>query len=102
IGWAVEKCAKDNGVAVGTGRGRASGSIIAYCLRITDVDPPRPDLLVQRVVNPERVSMQHIDIDFSVRGRDRVMRYVTEKYGRYSVAQHITFAQMFPRAGTRD
>src|SRR6185369_5123494 len=69
---------------------------------ITDVDPLRYDLLFERFLNPERVSMPDIDIDFSVRGRDRVMRYVTEKYGRDSVAQIITFGRMFPRAATRD
>ena len=71
-------------------------------LRITDVDPLRYDLLFERFLNPERVSMPDIDIDFSVRGRERVMRYVTEKYGRESVAQIITFGKMFPRAATRD
>jgi DNA polymerase III subunit alpha len=102
IVWDFVKWAKDNGVAVGPGRGSAAGSIVAYCLRITDVDPLRYDLLFERFLNPERVSMPDIDIDFSVRGRDRVMRYVTEKYGRDSVAQIITFGRMFPRAATRD
>ena len=69
---------------------------------ITDVDPLRYDLLFERFLNPERVSMPDIDIDFSVRGRERVMRYVTEKYGRESVAQIVTFGKMFPRAATRD
>ena len=78
------------------------GSIVAYCLQITDVDPLRYDLLFERFLNPERVSMPDIDIDFSVRGRERVMRYVTEKYGRESVAQIVTFGKMFPRAATRD
>ena len=102
IVWDFVKWAKDNGIAVGPGRGSAAGSIVAYCLRITDVDPLRYDLLFERFLNPERVSMPDIDIDFSVRGRDRVMRYVTEKYGRDSVAQIITFGKMFPRAATRD
>ena len=102
IVWDFVKWAKDNGIAVGPGRGSAAGSIVAYCLRITDVDPLRYDLLFERFLNPERVSMPDIDIDFSVRGRDRVMRYVTEKYGRDSVAQIITFGRMFPRAATRD
>src|SRR5690349_5853807 len=102
IVWDFVKWAKDNGVAVGPGRGSAAGSLVAYCLRITDVDPLRYDLLFERFLNPERVSMPDIDIDFSVRGRDRVMRYVTEKYGRDSVAQIITFGRMFPRAATRD
>jgi DNA polymerase III subunit alpha len=75
---------------------------VSYCLAITDVDPLRYDLLFERFLNPERVSMPDIDIDFSVRGRERVMRYVTEKYGRESVAQIVTFGKMFPRAATRD
>ena len=102
IVWDFVKWAKDNGIAVGPGRGSAAGSIVAYCLRITDVDPLRYDLLFERFLNPERVSMPDIDIDFSVRGRERVMRYVTEKYGRDSVAQIVTFGKMFPRAATRD
>ncbi|MGB9186026.1 MAG: DNA polymerase III subunit alpha, partial [Solirubrobacteraceae bacterium] len=96
------KYAKDSGIAVGPGRGSAAGSIIAYCLQITDVDPLRYDLLFERFLNPERVSMPDIDIDFSVRGRERVIRYVTEKYGKESVAQIVTFGKMFPRAATRD
>ena len=102
IVWDFVKWAKDNGIAVGPGRGSAAGSIVAYCLRITDVDPLRYDLLFERFLNPERVSMPDIDIDFSVRGRERVMRYVTEQYGRESVAQIVTFGKMFPRAATRD
>ena len=86
----------------GPGRGSAAGSIVAYCLQITDVDPLRYDLLFERFLNPERVSMPDIDIDFSVRGRAQVMRYVVEKYGRESVAQIVTFGKMFPRAATRD
>ncbi|MGA7705223.1 MAG: DNA polymerase III subunit alpha [Solirubrobacteraceae bacterium] len=102
IVWDFVKFAKENGVAVGPGRGSAAGSIVSYCLAITDVDPLRYDLLFERFLNPERVSMPDIDIDFSVRGRERVMRYVTEKYGRESVAQIVTFGKMFPRAATRD
>jgi DNA polymerase-3 subunit alpha len=102
IVWDFVKYAKENGVAVGPGRGSAAGSIVAYCLAITDLDPLRYDLLFERFLNPERVSMPDIDIDFSVRGRERVMRYVTEKYGRESVAQIVTFGKMFPRAATRD
>jgi DNA polymerase-3 subunit alpha len=94
--------AKSNGIAVGPGRGSAAGSIVAYCLQITDVDPLRYDLLFERFLNAERVSMPDIDIDFSVRGRERVIQYVTEKYGRDRVAQIITFGKMFPRAATRD
>jgi DNA polymerase-3 subunit alpha len=102
IVWDFVKFAKENGIAVGPGRGSAAGSIVAYCLAITDVDPLQYNLLFERFLNPERVSMPDIDIDFSVRGRERVMRYVTEKYGRESVAQIVTFGKMFPRAATRD
>jgi DNA polymerase III subunit alpha len=102
IVWDFVKYAKDSGIAVGPGRGSAAGSIVAYSLQITDVDPLRYDLLFERFLNPERVSMPDIDIDFSVRGRERVIRYVTEKYGRGSVAQIVTFGKMFPRAATRD
>jgi DNA polymerase-3 subunit alpha len=102
IVWDFVSFAKRNGIAVGPGRGSAAGSIVSYCLQITDVDPLRYDLLFERFLNPERVSMPDIDIDFSVRGRERVMRYVTEKYGRESVAQIVTFGKMFPRAATRD
>jgi len=102
IVWDFVKYAKDSGIAVGPGRGSAAGSLVAYCLQITDVDPLRYDLLFERFLNPERVSMPDIDIDFSVRGRERVIRYVTEKYGKESVAQIVTFGKMFPRAATRD
>ena len=102
IVWDFVKFAKENGIAVGPGRGSAAGSIVSYCLAITDVDPLEYDLLFERFLNPERVSMPDIDIDFSVRGRERVMKYVTEKYGRESVAQIVTFGKMFPRAATRD
>jgi DNA polymerase-3 subunit alpha len=102
IVWDFVKWAKDNGIAVGPGRGSAAGSIVSYALRITDLDPLRYDLLFERFLNPERVSMPDIDIDFSVRGRDRVMQYVVARYGRESVAQIITFGKMFPRAATRD
>ena len=102
IVWDFIAYAKRNGIAVGPGRGSAAGSIVAYCLQITDVDPLRYDLLFERFLNPERVSMPDIDIDFSVRGREQVMRYVVDKYGRESVAQIVTFGKMFPRAATRD
>jgi DNA polymerase-3 subunit alpha len=102
IVWDFVKYAKDSGIAVGPGRGSAAGSIVAYCLQITDVDPLRYGLLFERFLNPERVSMPDIDIDFSVRGRERVIRYVTEKYGKESVAQIVTFGKMLPRAATRD
>jgi DNA polymerase-3 subunit alpha len=102
IVWDFVRFAKENGIAVGPGRGSAAGSIVSYCLAITDVDPLRYDLLFERFLNPERVSMPDIDIDFSVRGRERVMRYVTDKYGRDRVAQIVTFGRMYPRQATRD
>ncbi|HEX4735243.1 MAG TPA: DNA polymerase III subunit alpha [Thermoleophilaceae bacterium] len=102
IVWDFVKYAKDNGIAVGPGRGSAAGSIVAYVLNITDVDPLEHGLLFERFLNAERVSMPDIDIDFSVKGRDRVIEYVRQKYGRESVAQIITFGRMFPRAATRD
>ncbi|MGZ4197012.1 MAG: DNA polymerase III subunit alpha [Solirubrobacteraceae bacterium] len=102
IVWDFVKYAKDSGIAVGPGRGSAAGSLVAYALQITDVDPLRYGLLFERFLNPERVSMPDIDIDFSVRGREQVIRYVTAKYGKESVAQIVTFGKMFPRAATRD
>ena len=102
IVWDFVRYAKENGVAVGPGRGSAAGSIVAYSLGITDLDPLENDLLFERFLNPARRSMPDIDIDFSVRGRERVIRYVTDKYGRESVAQIVTFGKMAPRAATRD
>jgi DNA polymerase III subunit alpha len=102
IVWDFIRYAKENGVAVGPGRGSAAGSIVSYSLNITDLDPLTNDLLFERFLNPGRKSMPDIDIDFSVRGRERVIRYVGEKYGRESVAQIVTFGKMAPRAATRD
>jgi DNA polymerase III subunit alpha len=102
IVWDFVRYAKENGVAVGPGRGSAAGSIVSYSLSITDLDPLANDLLFERFLNPGRKSMPDIDIDFSVRGRERMIRYVGEKYGRESVAQIITFGKMAPRAATRD
>jgi DNA polymerase III subunit alpha len=102
IVWDFVRFAKQNGIAVGPGRGSAAGSIVSYILNITDIDPLANDLLFERFLNPGRKSMPDIDIDFSVRGRERVIRYVAEKYGRESVAQIITFGTMAPRAATRD
>ena len=102
IVWDFVKFAKDRGIAVGPGRGSAAGSIVSYALQITDVDPLEYDLLFERFLNAERISMPDIDIDFSVKGRDRVIQYVADKYGRESVAQIITFGRMYPRAATRD
>ena len=102
IVWDFVRYAKENGVAVGPGRGSAAGSIVSYILKITDLDPLANDLIFERFLNPGRKSMPDIDIDFSVRGRERMIRYVAEKYGRESVAQIITFGKMAPRAATRD
>ena len=102
IVWDFVRYAKENGIAVGPGRGSAAGSIVSYALGITDIDPIEYDLLFERFLNPGRRSMPDIDIDFSVRGRDRMIQYVTEKYGSDSVAQIITFNTMAPRAAIRD
>jgi DNA polymerase-3 subunit alpha len=102
IVWDFVTFAKENGIAVGPGRGSAAGSIVSYSLRITDLDPLANELMFERFLNPGRKSMPDIDIDFSVRGRERMIRYVGEKYGRESVAQIITFGKMAPRAATRD
>ncbi|MES1248481.1 MAG: DNA polymerase III subunit alpha, partial [Actinomycetota bacterium] len=94
--------AKRNGVSVGPGRGSAAGSLVAYCLEITNLDPIRYDLLFERFLNPGRKSMPDIDIDFAVEGRERVINYVREKYGSDRVAQIITFGTMAARAAVRD
>ena len=102
IVWDFVNFAKRNGVSVGPGRGSTAGSLAAYCLEITDVDPIRYDLLFERFLNPGRKSMPDMDIDFSVAGRERVINYVAEKYGRDRVAQIITFGTMMARAAVRD
>jgi len=94
--------AKQNGISVGPGRGSAAGSLAAYCLKITDVDPMRFGLLFERFLNPARKDLPDMDIDFAVAGRDRVINYVAEKYGRDRVAQIITFSTMMARAAVRD
>src|SRR6478672_851109 len=94
--------AKRNGVSVGPGRGSAAGSLAAYCLEITDIDPMRYGLLFERFLNPARKDMPDMDIDFAVEGRELVINYVTEKYGRDRVAQIITFSKMAARAALRD
>lgn len=94
--------AKENGVAVGPGRGSAAASMVAYLLGITSVEPLRFDLLFERFLNPERISMPDIDIDFDPDGRERVIRYVTEKYGADKVCQIITFGTMGAKAALRD
>ena len=102
IVWDFIAFAKRNGISVGPGRGSAAGSLAAYCLEITDVDPIHYGLLFERFLNPGRKSMPDMDIDFAVAGRDRVINYVAEKYGRDRVAQIITFSTMMARAAVRD
>ena len=102
IVWDFVHFAKGEGIAVGPGRGSAAGSIVSYALEITDIDPLANGLIFERFLNPGRKSMPDIDIDFSVRGRERIIRYVADKYGRESVAQIITFGKMAPRAAIRD
>ena len=103
IVWDFVKYAKDRKIAVGPGRGSAAGSIVAYALEITDLDPLEYSLLFERFLNPDRISMPDVDIDFSVQGRGEVMKYVTEKYGGHEhVAQIITFGTMGARAAIRD
>ena len=91
-----------NDISVGPGRGSAAGSLVAYCLNITNIDPIRYGLLFERFLNPARISMPDIDIDFCVNGRDQVIRYVAEKYGRDNVSQIITFGTMKARGVIRD
>ena len=102
IVWDFIHFAKTNGVSVGPGRGSSAGSLAAYCLEITDVDPMRYGLLFERFLNPARKDLPDMDIDFSVAGRDRVINYVADKYGRDRVAQIITFSTMAARAALRD
>src|SRR3954447_5333693 len=102
IVWDFVHFAKTNGIQVGPGRGSAAGSLAAYCLEITAVDPIRYGLLFERFLNPGRKSMPDMDIDFAVAGRERVINYVAEKYGRDRVAQIITFSTMMARAAVRD
>ncbi|MEQ8857858.1 MAG: DNA polymerase III subunit alpha [Pseudomonadales bacterium] len=97
IGWA-----KENNIPVGPGRGSGGGSLVAYALGITDMDPLRYDLLFERFLNPERVSMPDFDIDFCMEGRDRVIAHVSERYGQDAVSQIITFGTMAAKAVVRD
>src|SRR3954453_6284025 len=97
INWA-----KNNGVPVGPGRGSGAGSLVAYSLGITDLDPLRYGLLFERFLNPERVSMPDFDVDFCQDGRDRVIDYVKEKYGADAVSQIATFGTMAAKAVVRD
>ncbi|MFA5855566.1 MAG: DNA polymerase III subunit alpha [Candidatus Gracilibacteria bacterium] len=94
--------AKEHGIVVGPGRGSAAGSIVSYCLKITELDPLEHGLLFERFLNPERISMPDIDIDFADNRRDEVLAYVTQKYGADHVAQIITFGTLAPKAAIRD
>ncbi|HVP35959.1 MAG TPA: DNA polymerase III subunit alpha, partial [Terriglobales bacterium] len=94
--------AKNNGIPVGPGRGSAAGSLVSYCLGITNIDPIKYGLLFERFLNPERISLPDIDIDFSDRGRDKIIKYVVNKYGEENVSQIITFGTMAARAVVRD
>src|SRR5690606_5291087 len=94
--------ARKMGVSVGPGRGSAAGSAVAYCTGITNVDPIKYDLLFERFLNPERISMPDIDIDFDDEGRDKVINYVVEKYGRNQVAQIVTYGTMAAKSSMRD
>jgi DNA polymerase III subunit alpha len=94
--------ARENGVPVGPGRGSGAGSLVAYALRITDLDPIEHDLLFERFLNPERVSMPDFDVDFCMEGRDRVIEYVANKYGRERVSQIITYGTLAAKAVIRD
>ncbi len=102
IVWDFIRFAKQKGIPVGPGRGSATGSLVAYAMEITDIDPLEYGLIFERFLNPERISMPDIDIDFCTRGRGEVIQYVTEKYGREQVAQIITFGTLGARAALKD
>ncbi len=102
IVWDFVRSAKERGIPVGPGRGSAAGSLVAFCLEITNIDPLKYDLLFERFLNPERVSMPDIDMDFCQSRRGEILDYVTEKYGRHNVAQVITFGMMKAKAVIRD
>ncbi len=102
IVWDFIRYAKEQGIPVGPGRGSGAGSLAAYCIGITGIDPLRYDLLFERFLNPERVSMPDFDVDFCYVNRQRVIDYVTEKYGSDHVAQIVTFGTMAARAAIRD
>ena len=102
IVWDFIKYARDHGIPVGPGRGSAAGSLVAYCMEITNIDPLQNELLFERFLNPERVSMPDIDVDFCMNRRGEVIDYVTRKYGRDQVAQIITFNTMAAKASIKD
>src|SRR2546423_11766457 len=100
--WHFYNCARQQGIVTGPGRGSAAGSLGAYCLGITDLNPLQHGLIFERFLNKDRVSMPDIDCDFSVEGRERVIRYVSDKYGADRVAQIITFTTMASKAAIPD
>ena len=102
IVWDFLKAARDMDVAVGPGRGSAAGSVVSYCLRITDIEPLKYNLLFERFLNPDRISMPDIDIDFDDDGRERVLKWVSDKYGKNKVAHLITFGTMAAKLAIRD
>ncbi|MCY3762572.1 MAG: DNA polymerase III subunit alpha, partial [Gemmatimonadetes bacterium] len=102
IVWDIVKFARRSDISVGPGRGSASGSLVSYCLEITDTDPIRFGLLFERFLNPERIEPPDIDIDFADTGRDKVVRYIVDKYGERNVSQVITFGTMGAKAVVRD
>jgi len=102
IVWDFLKAAREMGVSVGPGRGSAAGSVVAYCLRITDIDPLKYGLLFERFLNPDRVSMPDIDIDFDDDGREKVLKWVVDKYGEKRVANIITFGSMATKSSIKD
>ncbi len=102
IVWDLIRHARESGIRVGPGRGSAAGCAVAYCLRITDLDPIQYDLLFERFLNPSRISMPDIDMDFDSRYRDEMIRYAAERYGRDHVAQIVTFSTIKARAAVRD
>ncbi len=102
IVWDFLKAAREMGVSVGPGRGSAAGSAVAYCLKITDIDPIRYNLLFERFLNPDRISLPDIDIDFDEDGREEILEWVVNKYGQSKVANIITFGSMAPKMAIRD
>lgn len=102
IVWDFLKAAREMGVSVGPGRGSAAGSAVAYCLRITEIDPIEYSLLFERFLNPDRISMPDIDIDFDEEGRGKILEWVVNKYGAKRVAHIITFGKMAPKMAIRD
>lgn len=102
IVWDYIRAAREMGVSVGPGRGSAAGSVVAYCLRITNIDPLKYDLLFERFLNPERISLPDVDVDFDEDGRADVLKYCVNKYGQKRVAQIVTFGTMAPKMAIKD